>query len=108
MGSRARCGALRKHLRPRRQGLLCSVEATYNIASWNLNRRPVSIGTDGNIRVAGRLIRFFHFTKLNWVGELMLELYTRDQVEVFELVHWYRRRLADHASGEPARWVLGL
>lgn len=77
----------------------------YNVASWNLSRRPVSIDSDGAILVAERPLRFFHFTKVNWVGELMLERYARDSVEVFELMHWYRRRLKAHAPARlPENW----
>jgi hypothetical protein len=77
----------------------------YNVASWNLGQRPLTIGSDGSIRVAGRLLRFFHFTKVTWVGELMLERYSRDRIEVFELMHWYREMLAKSAvSGLPANW----
>jgi hypothetical protein len=77
----------------------------YNVASWNLSRRPVSIGSDGVVRAAGRPMRFFHFTKVNCVGELMLERYAEDRIEVFELMEWYRRRLAAHAVVDlPEGW----
>jgi hypothetical protein len=77
----------------------------YNVASWNLSRRPISIGEDGVIRAAGRPLRFFHFTKVTWVGEVMLERYAGGQIEVFELLAWYRHRLAAHAvAGLPERW----
>lgn len=77
----------------------------YNVASWNLSRRPISIGTDGTIRAGGRPLRFFHFTKVNWVGEVMLERYAGDRIEVFELMQWYRRRLTAHAPEQlPEGW----
>lgn len=35
----------------------------------------------------------------------MLERYANGQIEVFELMHWYRQRLAAHVvSGLPAKW----
>ena len=77
----------------------------YNVASWNLSRRPISIDEDGTIRAAGRLLRFFHFTKITWVGELMLERYAGGRIETFELMQWYRRRLAGHAVADlPRDW----
>jgi hypothetical protein len=80
-------------------------DAGYNVASWNLGNRPVEIGWDGAITAGGRPLRFFHFTKINTVGETMLERYSRDRYEVFELLRWYRERLTAHAAqGIPAGW----
>ncbi|HUB45440.1 MAG TPA: hypothetical protein VMB73_10685 [Acetobacteraceae bacterium] len=77
----------------------------YNVASWNLSQRPLTINTAGEILVAGRPLRFFHFTKIDWVGETMLERYSAGQIEVFELIHWYKRLLKKHAvHGLPAQW----
>ncbi len=77
----------------------------YNVASWNLSQRPITIEPDGSIRAAGRPLRFFHFTKVTWVGEIMLERYANGQIEVFELMKWYRARLAAHAlAGLPKSW----
>lgn len=86
-------------------GLHILRDSGYNVASWNLSNRPISIGEDGEIRAADKLLRFFHFTKVTWVGELMLERYAGDRIEVFELMNWYRRRLAEHAViGIPEGW----
>lgn len=68
----------------------------YNVASWNLSRRPITIGTDGTILAGGSPLKFFHFTKINSVGEVMLERYASGRIEVFELMQWYRRRLIAH------------
>jgi hypothetical protein len=77
----------------------------YNVASWNLSRRPVSISLDGVMQAGGSPMRFFHFTKVDWVGELMLERYAGDRIEVFELMQWYRQRLAAHAAVDlPKGW----
>jgi hypothetical protein len=77
----------------------------YNVASWNLSRRPITIEEDGTVRAAGRRLRFFHFTKVTHAGEIMLERYAGGRIEVFELMKWYRGRLATHAlSGLPASW----
>lgn len=84
-------------------------DAGYNVASWNLSRRPIRIEEDGSIRVAGRPLRFFHFTKVTWIGELMLERYAAGRIEVFELMKWYRSRLAANATVDlpPRWWVYG-
>lgn len=77
----------------------------YNVASWNLSKRLISIEADGSIRAAGHRLRFFHFTKVTWVGETMLERYADGRIEVFELMHWYRARLAANSiKGIPSLW----
>lgn len=80
-------------------------DAGYNVASWNLSHRPITIGQDGVIRADDRPLRFFHFTKVNSVGEQMLRRYAYGQVAVFELLRYYRQRLATHhAAGVPDRY----
>ena len=77
----------------------------YNVASWNIARRPVAIGLDGVIRAAGQRLRFFHFTKIGSAGRMMLELNAADQPAVFELMKWYEFRLAAHADAAiPDGW----
>jgi hypothetical protein len=69
----------------------------YNVASWNVNRRPLAFNRHGELTAAGRLLRFYHFTKIDGPGAVMTERYAGDNVEVHELVGWYRRALADAA-----------
>jgi hypothetical protein len=77
----------------------------YNVASWNLSQRPITITLEGDIRVAGRPLGFFHFTKVTWVGMVMLERYSGGRAELFELIHWYKTRLANNAvNGLPRNW----
>ena len=77
----------------------------YNVASWNLSRRPVFFDDNGNLRAGDALLRFFHFTKVTWVGELMLERYGGGHIAVFELLRWYRDRLeANRMAGLPEGW----
>jgi len=77
----------------------------YNVASWNLSRRKITIESDGSIRAAGHKLRFFHFTKVTWVGEIMLERYANGSIEIFELIKWYRGRLLHHAVADlPKHW----
>lgn len=76
-----------------------------NVASWNLGRRPLTIDADGRLLAQGRSLRFFHFTKISHVGQVMLERYAGDSVTVFELVKWYLGRLeANAADGVPPGW----
>jgi hypothetical protein len=65
----------------------------YNVASWNLSRRKVSINHEGQILVNGSPLRFFHFTKLGPIGDMMTQRYARENVEVYELWSWYKRQV---------------
>lgn len=66
-----------------------------NVASWNLSTRRLTIGTDGGIRVNDAPLRFMHFTKINSVGDVMIDRYAGDSIAVLELWSWYRRQVAD-------------
>ena len=86
----------------------------YNAASWNLSTRHVAVHGDGSIRVNGAPLRFFHFTKVGGtgtggMGDVMLERYAGDNVEVFELLAWYKRELARHGTRPAAAlpWHFG-
>ena len=65
-----------------------------NVASWNLSTRRLSIGADGGIRVNEAPLRFMHFTKINAVGDIMLDRYAGDSIEALEVWNWYRRQVA--------------
>ncbi len=65
-----------------------------NVASWNVNQRALAVNRAGEITAGGRLLRFYHFTKIGGVGDRMTERYAGDNVEVYEMVAWYRRALA--------------
>lgn len=62
----------------------------FNVASWNLSHRVISIEHDGKIRVNGSLLKFWHFTKLGPVGETMTKRYAKENFEVYELWAWYQ------------------
>jgi hypothetical protein len=68
-----------------------------NVASWNVNRRLIAFNRRGELTAAGRLLRFYHFTKIDGPGAAMTERYAGDNVEVYELVAWYLRALAEAA-----------
>ena len=81
----------------------------YNVASWNLSNRTVSITTDGRILVNGEPLRFWHFTKLGPIGDAMTKRYAADNFEVYELWSWYRRQvIATTEKSIPERyWAYG-
>jgi len=67
----------------------------YNVASWNLGSRRVSLDHPGCIRVGeGNLLRFYHFTKMGPLGRKMTERYGWESPVVFELWRWYEARHA--------------
>jgi hypothetical protein len=80
-----------------------------NVASWNLSQRKLSIDFDGLIRVNDAPLRFWHFTKLGPVGDVMTKRYAGDNFPVYELWSWYRREVERHTTDTiPARyWALG-
>jgi hypothetical protein len=81
----------------------------YNTASWNINQRRIEIDDNGNVRANGHLLRFWHFTKLGPLGDVMTRRYAKDQIVVYELWRWYREQVAAATSSDiPDRyWALG-
>jgi hypothetical protein len=65
----------------------------YNVASWNLSRRRISISSAGDILVNGYPLRFYHFTKLGPIGDAMTRRYAADNSEVYEIWAWYKRKV---------------
>jgi hypothetical protein len=77
----------------------------YNVACWNLSNRPIEMRRNGEISVLAHPLRFFHFTKVDTVGASVLERYSNGRCEAFELLRWYRERLAIHKpEGLPTGW----
>jgi hypothetical protein len=72
----------------------------YNVASWNLSQRKVSVEKDGRILVNGAPLRFWHFTKLGEIGDAMTRRYAGDNFPVYELWSWYKRQVG--AATDPA------
>jgi hypothetical protein len=76
-----------------------------NVASWNLSKRKITIDQSGNILVNGSPLRFFHFTKLGPIGDVMTQRYAQDNVEVYELWTWYRHMVKQFEEPAiPGRW----
>jgi hypothetical protein len=65
----------------------------YNVASWNISQRAIEICHDGEIRVNGVSLGFYHFTKIEGAGEAMIKRYGIASKAVFELSAWYRLQL---------------
>ena len=77
----------------------------HNTASWNVNQRKITVESDGNVHVNDKLLRFWHFTKLGPLGDVMTRRYARDQIVVYELWRWYRNQVAKATSpGIPDRY----
>jgi hypothetical protein len=80
-----------------------------NVASWNISTRRVAIGRDGRILVNGSPLKFYHYTKINSLGDLMTEKYSGDNVEVIEVWNWYKRAIKRyHIESVPSGyWFYG-
>ena len=65
----------------------------YNVASWNLSRRKLTIDWAGEVKVNGSPLRFWHFTKLGPVGDSMTRRYAGSNYQVYEIWNWYRRQV---------------
>ncbi len=78
----------------------------YNVASWNLSNRTLDMTADGEIVVnKSHLLRFFHFTKLGPIGDTMTRRYAGDNMEVYELWAWYKRKVLEFTDQRiPEGW----
>jgi hypothetical protein len=77
----------------------------YNVASWNLSKRPIQILSDGGITAGLDRLKFFHFTKVTSVGERMIERSAKGSLAPLELMKWYQNQLQRSAlTGLPAGW----
>ena len=66
----------------------------YNVASWNLDQRALTIARDGRILVNDVPLRFMHFSKHGGVGERALRHHAATNPVAMELWAWYGRALA--------------
>lgn len=68
----------------------------YNVASWNLSNRHLSLSDDGLLLINGKKLRFWHFTKLGPIGDVMTRRYARGNPIVHELWNWYKSKVSQH------------
>jgi len=64
-----------------------------NVASWNLSTRRISFTDEGYILVNGSPLKFYHYTKVNSLGDIMTEKYAGENVEIMEVWNWYKRAI---------------
>ena len=76
----------------------------YNVASWNISRRYISIDAEGRLLSNESPLKFFHFTKLGPVGDMMTRKYAGNNLAVYEL-WWAYRQWVEQASIE--EWPVG-
>lgn len=77
----------------------------YNVASWNLSNRVMRYDDAGNALINDVPLRFFHFTKLGAVGDVMTARYALDNTEIYELWWWYRHQVAAASDSRiPKGW----
>ena len=63
----------------------------YNVASWNLSNRKFSFDDHGVLNINDKPLRFYHFTKLGPIGDVMTSRYAKDNIEVYEVWSAYKR-----------------
>lgn len=86
-------------------GVQISRDPGCNVASWNLSRRKVEITRSGEILVNGTPLRFYHFTKMGPVGDVMTQRYAGSDSSVYEIWAWYKRAVAQAEDPAiPPRW----
>lgn len=74
-----------------------------NVASWNLDTRPIRFTSDGQLTAAGSVLRFLHFTKITQIGARAY--FERDEPVLVELGEWYLRELRlRQVEGLPSGW----
>jgi hypothetical protein len=74
-----------------------------NMASWNLSTRRIAFTREGQILVNGSPLKFYHYTKINALGDIMTEKYAGENVEIMEVWNWYKRAIREvHVEGIPS------
>ena len=81
----------------------------WNVASWNVNRRRLTVGAGGALCVRDQPLCFYHFTKITGDGDVMTRRYAPHDSVVAEVWAWYRRELASRAVSWVPRgyWAYG-
>ncbi|OCP35048.1 hypothetical protein [Ensifer sp. LC163] len=77
----------------------------FNVASWNLSHRRVHVDQTGCILANESKLKFFHFTKLGPLGDVMTRRYAGPDSDVYELWMWYKNAVEDSTDRRiPERW----
>lgn len=82
----------------------------YNVASWNLTQRHVSMSSDGMLLVNDVPLRFYHFTGYDaGIGFVMTQRYSGGNLLIDELWTWYRLQIEQNgqAAYGAAPWYFG-
>ena len=72
----------------------------YNVASWNLDKRKVTMSDKGQIVVNGKFpLRFYHFTGYDsGAGDAMTTRYGEGNQIIKEIWNWYGHKLQDYGQ----------
>lgn len=78
----------------------------YDVASWNIDRRRVSMGEAGQLQVDGKHpLRFYHFTGYDsGAGDAMTKRYSEGNRLIGEIWSWYGRQLLENGQGIFGGW----
>lgn len=77
----------------------------YNVASWNLSHRKLTIRNSCIYVNDIYPLRFYHFTKLGPIGQTMTKKYAKDNYDVFEVWADYERQvIKNKPSNLPDNW----
>jgi lipopolysaccharide biosynthesis glycosyltransferase len=69
-------------------------DITYNVATWNLNHRPVAVGDNGKLYIEGSPLKFFHFSGYDsGAQKIMLQKYADRNSPLFRLRNHYQKKL---------------
>lgn len=76
-------------------------QSEYDVATWNLSHREVTMGPDGIILVDGAPLRFYHFSGYDsGAGSNMVNYYMPDEKHILhEIWSWYERQLVENGQG---------
>jgi hypothetical protein len=82
----------------------------FNVATWNLTHRLVTLGANGGLLVEGRPLGFFHFSGFDsGAQKIMLQKYAPIDSPLFELHDWYVREMDKEGQKElgSTPWAYG-
>ncbi|HMQ08535.1 MAG TPA: hypothetical protein PKC30_14640 [Saprospiraceae bacterium] len=66
----------------------------YNVASWNLSQREITLNQEGDLLVNGYPLRFYHFTGYDsGAGKVMTDIYGNNNTLIKEIWDYYENEL---------------